>query len=156
MRDAMLPKPFLLPAITSITSTTSEGITNINIVFPEWKESPNHTFNDATVISSGLNQAIKLCLKVIRIPVASSSKTVNSTMQELENVWKEHANGFKCKEVGKRNLSFEGYYSAGDGSGVSSNISHVFDKWPDDFIKNILPNFFITRAGVFDVVKNIV
>ena len=154
MRDAMLPKPFLLPAITSISYT--EGVTNINIVFPERKESPNHTFNDATVISGGLNQAIELCLKVIRIPVASSSKTVNSTMQELENVWKEHANGFKCKEVGKRNLSFEGYYSAVDGSGVSSNISHVLDKWPDDLLEYIWPDFFIKRARVFDVVKNIV
>ena len=77
-------------------------------------------------------------------------------MQELENIWKENTNGFKCEKVGKRNLSFEGYYSAVDGSSVSSNISHVLEKWPDDLHEDTWPDLLIKRASIFDVVKGLI
>ncbi len=43
-----------------------------------------------------------------------------------------------------------------DGSSVSSNISHISDKWLDDLHTYIWPDLLIKRAGIFYIVKGFI
>ena len=128
-----------------------------DMLFRSRKEVFNHGANNLVVSSGSFDQGFDLGLGLLRIvrDLVARSQDGQHSMQMHEDSGKKYPNSFKSKYVDEGNLALEVTYSPVDSGNVSANISHVAEKWPNNFHKNIGPSLFVAGSCIFNAREGI-